>query len=102
MILSPEQAQDIRNIVENVLGCEVYEQYSGRCMFGARCFGIVYPPDIDLFGLCGALHEHSTTGICSVLADTRFRRRTDNMGRSMIVYWEQIQWPHEEDKESVD
>ncbi len=42
--LTPEECQIIRNIVEDNEN-SIYEQYSGRGMYGDACFGI----DIDRY-----------------------------------------------------
>ncbi|MEK7414203.1 MAG: hypothetical protein AAB263_12885 [Planctomycetota bacterium] len=56
-------------------GRELRRSYSGRCMYGATCLGIVCPDPLDVIaevGLRGA--------------------RMDSMGRSdSIVYWPHIQ-----------
>lgn len=52
---------------------KLYPDYSGRCMFGKTCLGIVCDDPADVIadvGLHGA--------------------RTDNMGRSWIAYWPDV------------
>lgn len=59
----------------------VYDGYSGRCMYGATCFGIVAQPhDFALF--CAAVGASSD--------DWEYwinDLREDQLGLSMIWYW---------------
>jgi hypothetical protein len=57
----------------------LYEQYSGRAMYGAHCVGIVTSAPKIVIELAVA---SSITG-----------HRTDSMGRDSIVYWPHIQMP---------
>ena len=50
----------------------IYKDYSGRGMYGAKCFGIVVPP---YSGIEEELEKYDVMG------------SRDNMGRDMIIYW---------------
>jgi len=55
----------------------VYENYSGRFMFGKKCLGIVGP---------------NVEAIKSAASKKGFKRASiDNMGLNMIIYWPHIQ-----------
>lgn len=54
-------------------GLRVYRGYSGRCMYGAKCIGIVVPG-------CNAAALKKRIRGASV----------DSMGLDMIVYWPEI------------
>ena len=66
----------IKNVLEKIaaeLGGEVRGDYSGRCMFGRRCYGITTPDPTACVMLAG-----------------RFglpRPSQDNMGLDFIIYW---------------
>ena len=59
----------------------IYENYSGRAMYGEQCFGIVYGNINELLAFVFAL----PTEYQDLLAETR--AASDSMGRSMITYW---------------
>jgi hypothetical protein len=56
-----------------------YAGYSGRCMFGDRCPGIVCPGG-DVSKVQSAVRRSGIKATPS----------TDNMGRDIIVYWPSI------------
>ena len=81
-----ELAEGIKNAIEdNGHECEIYENYSGRGMFGTTTTGIVVESEIQI--------------IESILATPRFfiekdftarfdpqSLQTDNMGKRFIIY----------------
>lgn len=79
--MQPTQTQDqaCRNKIDKIkriaaeVGGNVYENYSGRGMFGEKCFGIVCPNANECLEVAGA---HGLRG-----------GNIDNMGRDFIVYW---------------
>ena len=65
----------MREILEDVasgVGADVYEEYSGRAMYGRKCIGISCERDNYLYVI-------ATVGLRGA--------KTDSMGRDMIVYW---------------
>ena len=71
----------IREILEEVI-CEVgdensriYEGYSGRGMYGGKCFGVVVPSSQYI----QAVEAAASLGL--------YGAKVDQMGRDMIVYW---------------
>jgi hypothetical protein len=68
--------QEIKDKIEDAAnsdGRELRKEYSGRCMFGETCWGIVCDDPNNVIaevGLKGA--------------------RTDSMGLQTIVYWTQV------------
>jgi hypothetical protein len=75
-----------KQILEEIadeIGGRLREGYSGRGMFGKECLGIVCD---DAIGCIEAAGAKGITGA-----------KTDNMGKSMIVYWpnlseDQLDW----------
>ncbi len=61
------------------IGGEIYENYSGRGMYGAKCLGIVCADPQ------AAIEEAAARGL-------RGSSR-DNMGKDFIVYWPGINRP---------
>ncbi len=59
--------------IANYINGNIYEEYSGRNMFGSKCYGIICPNYIKCieyaseFGIKGA--------------------KWDNLGKDYIVYW---------------
>lgn len=77
-----DQSEEIR-IIEEVaaaIGGELYENYSGRGMYGAKCLGIecAHPQ--------AAIEEAAARGLRGSCQD--------NMGKDYIVYWPHIQRPN--------
>jgi hypothetical protein len=68
-----EDALEACEIVADEVGGSVYEDYSGRFMFGAQCPGVT----------CGNANEAIEAAARVGLKGAR----TDNMGLDMIVYW---------------
>ncbi len=60
-------------------GADVREDYSGRGMYGQTCIGIVCE-ESDLEEVVAAARKKGFKGYS-----------TDNMGKSIIVYWKHIQ-----------
>lgn len=80
MTTTPQISEALEHIVELAEAHGyLYEDYSGRSMFGAKCVGIVT--------------SNPTTLISQALASGILDHRTDSMGRDTIVYWPHIQMP---------
>ncbi len=84
MNLTPNQLDDFSSLAFNI-GGEIYEDYSGRGMFGKACMGIT----VDEL-------ENSLFRLGKQSSDYEFSKelenfRTDNMGKSFIIYFPQIQ-----------
>lgn len=75
--------------IADAVGGEVYEGYSGRCMFGAKCWGITCKG--------GDVHDVIARGKRAKLGAAS----TDNMGLDMIVYWQGAAWAPEPEVEVV-
>lgn len=69
------QKEILKEIANEVDGT-IYEEYSGRGMYGKTCIGIVCNNAID------CIESAAAKGITGA--------KTDNMGKSMIVYWPHI------------
>lgn len=70
------QIKAIERAAANV-GGTVRNDYSGRGMFGARCYGI------DCDNAARAIEEAAALGVRGA--------KVDNMGMGWIVYWPSIQ-----------
>lgn len=106
--LSPTLAQIIRDKVEGE-DCSIYEQYSGRGMYKAQCFGIVVNRharatilsifmDIIFDGIDGNYGDE----LLEEIRSHRWNMREDNMGLDQIYYFPNIQWPEEEYEDGVE
>ena len=80
--------------------------YSGRGMYGRSCVGIVTDDAMEVLvdltlAICefaedeGVGHADSSSGMFG-------RISTDNMGRSEIVYFPEIEWTGKEEEEEMD
>jgi hypothetical protein len=67
--------QKLEKVAKQVEG-SVYKNYSGRFMFGEKCWGIVCR---DVNSCIEAAARYKFTGA-----------RTDNMGLKYIVYWPKL------------
>jgi hypothetical protein len=99
--LTPEECQIIRNIVE-YNECSIYEQYSGRGMYGDTCFGI----DVDRYstGDVGTMMMCIAEDLSEADIDINafeWKLRTDSLGLGTIYYFPCLQWNEEcaEDKD---
>lgn len=68
--------EKVRAVAEEI-GGTVREDYSGRGMYGATCYGIVTDDATNCLEIAG---EHGLKGA-----------RTDGMGLKTIVYWPSIE-----------
>lgn len=84
--ISKELACEIRS-----LGVRIDTQYSGRFMFGRRCFGIIVDDVEALIELALDLPGNEQEEFRQVLRTMR----SDNMGFSKIVYFPAYQWPED-------
>lgn len=87
------------SLIERALGEEglteenLYREYSGRYMYGKRCFGIVCEREAEVIGFFLALHgivqdEAPDYGVDPDLAfDLKEVMSRDSMGFSSIVYF---------------
>lgn len=89
-----------REIIERALEiAEIYddehslqENYSGRSMYGATCFGITFEDDDALArflaaaGMTGVYLENEGRGGFDVIRFVR-SMRTDSQGHGVIAYW---------------
>lgn len=93
--LTPEECQIIRNIAEDN-ECSIYEQYSGRGMYGDTCFGI----DVDRHsnGNMGTMMMSIAEAFNDADIDIKAREwklRTDSLGLGTIYYFPCLQWNEE-------
>ena len=76
-------------------------QYSGRGMYGRYCLAVV--PDGTEFGFVAqlirglqeTLRGSELDHALAVVADTLEETRTDSLGRSVILYWPNIEFSKE-------
>lgn len=84
MSITREQLLDLANYLDG----EVYEDYSGRAMYGATCPGITADVTDVKVGFAIATLLGEVGDLAEIMADCT---RTDNMGRSTIFYWPDIE-----------
>lgn len=84
MILEDDKVQELVNALDLEQEA-VYARYSGRCMYGDVCFGLVIDTPDVMVGV--ALAEVFPDDAWEIARKTR----TDNMGYSTIVYWPGVQ-----------
>jgi len=98
MKLTQEQQDIITEFAEDN-DIKVYEQYSGRGMYGSKCFGLVGDDPVKMaMGLAVRLACDDNMELANRLSDCV---RYDNMGLDSIVYFTRAEW-NEEDAEEVD
>lgn len=60
------------------------EDYSGRCMYGQRCFSITCDePMSTLVQVCDSIRDYGFANACDVLGTPR----QDSMGLSSVLYF---------------
>lgn len=75
-MITQEQRDAIDELVD-MFDARLYEHYSGRCMYGKTCYGIVFDDDVNT-----VINQAAILGLTG--------HRSDNMGLSYIVYWPHI------------
>ena len=79
--------------------CRLRTDYSGRCMYGNKCIGIVAKNPVDIIvGLVIFLMEHDEEDLAKKFVGSR----SDNMGLDMIQYFPAIEWGIESSVEDVE
>ena len=76
--MNREDLLNIQHLLEDH-GYGVRLDYSGRCMFGKRCFGVVVESAADLFSIGQLLYEYEMQS-----------PTIDRMGLGIIAYWPSI------------
>ena len=77
----------------------VETEYSGRGMYGAKCFGIVTD---DPFRVVGSMSMAlGMDGYENLAIDLYSNTCTDNMGLSKIIYFPDVEWGAEDESEDV-
>lgn len=66
-------------------GGEIYENYSGRGMYGSETAGVVFDSEADFFEAIADLLENDEEDKEEVAKALR-KLKTDNMGKSIIYY----------------
>ena len=84
MTLTSSQLNDFENLAWDIDG-EVYENYSGRGMYGKTCLGITVE---NLEKALFKLGRESADGSFSKELE---RFETDSLGRSFIIYFPRLQ-----------
>jgi len=87
MTLTPDQFESFQDLAWNING-EVYENYSGRRMYGKTCLGITVE---NLNKALFSLGRYTAEPFDEDLASAVERFETDNMDRSYIIYFPKIQ-----------
>ncbi len=84
MTLTNDQLNEFSNLAWDI-GGEVYENYSGRGMFGKTCMGITVE------NLEKALFKLGRESGNYEFSKELYRFEIDNLGRSFIIYFPKIQ-----------
>lgn len=112
--LTKALAELIRHIVEDE-ECSIYEQYSGRGMYGANCFGITIPRHAGasvvtiIMRVMAEIKNPTWLGkaeteddLDNEMLEADWKMSSDNLGLDMIYYFPNILWPEEEETEEDD
>ena len=99
MKLTPKQAEAIREACEN-LDFTVYEQYSGRYMYGKNCFGFyTNAPAAELKLAVELLQnvnsEEEKDEVMELLENMSNCAAQDNLGMDTIYYYKRYEWNDE-------
>jgi len=105
--LSSKLASLIREKTEEE-GNSIYEQYSGRGMYGAKCFGITISRHSDvgvvqiIMNVLDELHNRNNTDPdkddpIQEMLEANWKESSDNLGMDMIYYFPKIEWSTEEE-----
>lgn len=71
-----------------------YRDYSGRCMYGDRCFAIVADKPVDaILELVSEAFASLEPEDVETVVEGLHGSRTDSMGLSTVVYWPHLTIP---------
>lgn len=85
--------EDLRNAIEQFCEDNDFDfraRYSGRCMFGEECVGIVTPQFTDPLGVLIDLTSYLMDEVDDFNPSDIGKPRMDNMGLGMILYFPKI------------
>lgn len=82
---------NVKELIENFCeenDLELLPDYSGRSMYGKRCYGIVVGSDalLVLVKLCDYLRDNGVDSLTDVLGEPK----TDSMGLSRLIYFPKV------------
>ncbi len=102
--LNKTEMDFLRDFADNADGCKgIYEEYSGRVMYGSKCFGIIvgqYESPAKVFGwlIHNLMEDDEVSDLAIRLLEHGIKE--DNMGLDSIIYFPHFQW--DQDSEELD
>ena len=67
-------------------GLELVKRYSGRCMYGKTCYGIVCDSIKTILNLSDYIRDNGFDSVVDVLGNVEI----DNMGYQKIIYFRKV------------
>lgn len=76
----------LAELLTETLQGEVYEDYSGRGMYGEKTTGVTFPSMDAFYEECAEIIREGDEDDRALLADLFDNLRTDNLGHDIIIY----------------
>ena len=106
MKIDIELATDIKNaIVNSDSSFSLHTTYSGRGMYGRKCFGVSSygtSADVLMRFLGELLGQCQSTLVVFVGELSQYHISSDNLGLDTIIYWPDVEWPDLDEEETTD
>lgn len=106
MKIDIELATDIENAIDNFdSSVTLHRNYSGRGMFGRKCFGVSGRGSSAsvLMQLITTLLSQSELTLVSFVGElAQYEISSDNLGHDTIIYWTDVEWPDLDEEENTD
>ena len=106
MKIDIELTTDIKNAIDNFdSSVTLHATYSGRGMFGRKCFGISGRGSsaFVLMQLMQTLLSQSELTLVAFVEDlSPHQISSDNLGLDTIIYWPDVEWPDLDEEENTD
>ncbi len=88
-------AEKIRDLAEQGDGADFRSDYSGRCMYGKSCIGVVVEDTSSFLMLFAYLAREVEEADLDDITNVR----QDSMGRKIIYYWPSIQMEEDDEED---
>lgn len=93
--MEPQDLIEALQVVEELGMGQVRERYSGRCMYGRECPGVVTTDGTSVMALVAEIVGNCADEYRDDLVEAFRRASTDAMGLDEIIYFPSVQWAKE-------
>jgi len=89
-----KKALTAHQMIQLVDGVPGLTKYSGRCMYGKHCVALIPENDANGFSdIARIAIAAERAGLAQAFEAEMRGTRQDSMGRGVVIYWPDIEWP---------